>query len=319
MAPNARFLWKTPPSPSISVGNLAMGGRGKTPVVAYIARLLVEAGERPAILSRGYGRRVAEDGVVIVSDGVDIRADLDRAGDEPLLLARSVPGAVVLVCDQRAIARALAAAVLDVTVHLFDDGFQHRAATRDVDIVLVSAADLADRRVPFGRLREPVSALRRAHALVVDGQAGDDEVRRARAAGLPAAAPVFSLHRALGEPQPLEPERPWPAARAPVVAIAGIAGPERFTRALEAAGWTVARTLAFGDHHRYGARDLAQIARAVADTGAVAALTTAKDAVRLMPLRPLPVPVAFVPLHVAIEPADAFRVWLFDRLNEARA
>ena len=79
-----------------------MGGRGKTPLVAHIARLLLAAGERPAILSRGYGRRIQEDGVVVVSDGVHLHADLDRAGDEPLMLARAVPGAMVLVCDVRA-------------------------------------------------------------------------------------------------------------------------------------------------------------------------------------------------------------------------
>jgi tetraacyldisaccharide 4'-kinase len=103
------------------------------------------------------------------------------------------------------------------------------------------------------------------------------------------------------------------------VALAGIAGPARFTRALGDAGWTVARTRAFRDHHRYGARDLAAIARDVAETGAAGVLTTAKDAVRLLPLRPLPVPVALVPLDVSIEPAGAFRAWLLDRLSEARA
>src|SRR5204863_5351833 len=108
LSPKPRFLWKTGTSPIVSIGNIAMGGRGKTPLVAYVARLLVAAGERPAILSRGYARRVVEDGVVIVSDGTHLLADLDRSGDEPLMLARAVPGAAVLVCEQRAIAAALA-------------------------------------------------------------------------------------------------------------------------------------------------------------------------------------------------------------------
>ncbi len=102
-----------------------MGGRGKTPVVAYVARLLVEAGERPAILSRGYGRRRQEDGVVVVSDGRHLLADLDRSGDEPLMLARTVPGAAVLVCERRALAGALAERRFGATVHVLDDGFQH--------------------------------------------------------------------------------------------------------------------------------------------------------------------------------------------------
>jgi len=118
--------------PTVSVGNIAMGGRGKTPVVAHIARLLIEAGERPAILSRGYRRRRPEDGAVIVSDGTHILADIDRSGDEPLMLARMVPGAAVVVCEVRTVAAALASRVLRTTVNLLDDGFQHRAMRRDV-------------------------------------------------------------------------------------------------------------------------------------------------------------------------------------------
>ncbi len=139
-----------------------MGGRGKTPLAALVARLLVAAGERPAILSRGYGRRTREDGVVIVSDGTHMLADLDRSGDEPLMLARAVPGAAVLVCEQRAIAAALARRVLGATVLVLDDGFQHRSMRRDLDLVVVAPEDLRGRRAPFGRLREsPVRLARR--------------------------------------------------------------------------------------------------------------------------------------------------------------
>ncbi|HVT49144.1 MAG TPA: tetraacyldisaccharide 4'-kinase, partial [Vicinamibacterales bacterium] len=115
-----------------------MGGRGKTPVVALLARLLAARGEQPAILSRGYRRRRPEPGVVIVSDGRRLGADLDRSGDEPLMLARLAPSAAVLVCDVRATAAAVAETTLGATVHLLDDGFQHRAMARDIDIVLVT-------------------------------------------------------------------------------------------------------------------------------------------------------------------------------------
>ena len=138
---------------SVSVGNIAFGGRGKTPTVAYVARILRDAGERVAILSRGYGRRVVEDGVVVVSDGTHVLADLDRAGDEPLMLARDLPGVAVLVCDQRAVAGALAQHVLGATALVLDDGFQHRQMRRDLDIVLVAPGDLTGRRAPLGRLR----------------------------------------------------------------------------------------------------------------------------------------------------------------------
>jgi tetraacyldisaccharide 4'-kinase len=321
----------TPPRvPVVSVGNLAMGGRGKTPVVAAVARLLLQSGERPSILSRGYGRRRAEDGVVVVTDGRYLFADVDTAGDEPLMLARqlaagspvscrstSAPGAAVLVCDVRAMAAALAEERFGVSVHVLDDGFQHTSLRRDVDIVLVAADDLRDRRLPFGRLRSSVSTLRYADAVIVEK--GDDEARRGLASIVdPARTPVFALDRRLGEPMELLPSNDTgaPDRGMPVVALAGIANPGRFTRALEADGWQVADTAAFGDHHRYSRADLERIARTAAGRFV---LTTEKDAVRLLPLRPLPFRAAAVPLVATITPEPTFLAWLTDRLSEARA
>jgi len=303
-------------APVVSVGNIAMGGRGKTPTVAHVTALLIGAGETPAILSRGYGRRLAEDGVVIVSDGRHLRADLDRSGDEPLMLARQLPGAVVLVCDVRAMSAALAETALGATIHVLDDGFQHRSLQRDIDLVLVSPDDLDDRRVPFGRLRSPVRALASADAVIVDA---------ADAAGiLPrldrTRTEVFTLRRSLGAPFWLESQaadlgQVW-IDPGPVVALAGIAAPERFVRTLEAAGWQVADLIGFADHHRYSRRDLDRIATAARGRVVV---TTEKDAMRLLPLRPLPVPIAAVPLVASVEPADRFRSWLLARVAEVRA
>jgi tetraacyldisaccharide 4'-kinase len=282
---------------------------------------MVAAGERPAVLSRGYGRRRVADGVVIVSDGVHRLADLDRAGDEPLMIARAAPGAMVLVCDQRAIAGALATHHLGATVLLLDDGFQHRAMRRDVDLVLVTAEDLDDRRIPFGRLRESVRALSRADAVIVDGlpvattPAAARDLVRAR---VPSADRVFVLRRSLAAVTPLAGDRAPSPDDGPIVALAGIAHPERFSRMLAAAGWRVAETVAFGDHHQYRREDLTRIAGAVRRSGAVAALTTSKDAIRLLPLRPLPVPIAEVSLDATIDPAESFDEWIFRRLREAR-
>jgi len=303
----------------LSVGNLAMGGRGKTPTVACVARLLVAVGERPAILSRGYHRRQPEDGVVIVSDGRHLRADVDRSGDEPLMLARSVPGASVLVCDVRALAAAVAEAALDVTVHVLDDGFQHRSLQRDIDLVLVTPADLADRRMPFGRLRSSASALRQADAVIVDGaEAADISPQLDRFIDRAVTA-VFTLRRRLEAPQWIDAghvARPLPTPAEPVVALAGISDPTRFQRALEADGWQVATLLGFPDHHRYTPGDLARIATTA---GERAVLTTDKDAVRLLLHRPLPVAVAAVPLVATVEPEPVFRAWLLDRLAGVRA
>ena len=303
--------------PVVSIGNLAMGGRGKTPLTALTARLMVQAGERPSILTRGYRRRRPVDGVVIVSDGTHVLADLDRSGDEPLMLARTTPGAAVLVHEIRAVAGALAERVLGTTVHLLDDGFQHASLPKDVNLVVVAPEDLVGRRLPFGRLRSPVSSLRQADAVIVDGDLEPADQERLWAACRDTAE-MFTLHRTLEPPVPLEPGRPWPGGRVSVVALAGIARPSRFATALRAAGWDVRSTLEFGDHHQYGARDLDRITRTMRSSEALAVLTTEKDAVRLLQFRPLPVPVAAVPLQVVVDPAERFREWLLKRLNEAR-
>ena len=290
-----------------------MGGRGKTPLVAYIARVLLAAGERPAILSRGYGRRIQEDGVVVVSDGVHRTADLDRAGDEPLMLARAVPGAMVLVSDVRTLAKAYADRVLGATITILDDGFQHRAVPRDVDLVVVTTDDLKGRALPFGRLRESPSSLSRATAVVAD-----DELDAGGRASI--SNPVFNLRRSLGAPVPIDGAGALRAvpADAPIVALAGIASPERFGRALEAHGWRVARLLKFRDHHRYSAADLGRVAAAVRETGASLVLTTEKDAVRLLPLRPLPFAAAAVPLAITLDGPEPFDLWLMRTLRERR-
>jgi tetraacyldisaccharide 4'-kinase len=305
--------------PVISVGNLSMGGRGKTPTTACLARLLLAAGERPSILSRGYARRTVEDGAVVVSDGRHVLADVERSGDEPLMLARDVAGAAVVVCEQRVLAGVLAERALGCTVHLLDDGFQHLELARDVDIVIVSGADLDDRPVPRGWLREPIAAVAAADAIVID-EPDETRVADARAAiARVSNRRVFTMHRTLGEPVPLEHGRGMPARREPVLAVAGIARPERFRRSLELAGWVVADVLAFRDHHWFTPADLARIAETASRAGASAVLTTTKDAMRLLVHRPLPMACAHVPLTVTIGGAGECDAWLADRLYEARA
>lgn len=290
---------------TISVGNIAFGGRGKTPTVAHITRLLLEMGERPAVVSRGYGRRRVEDGVVVVSDGRRLLADLDRAGDEPLMLARDLPGVPVLVCEQRAIAGAMARHVFGATALVLDDGFQHRQMARDVDLVLVTPDDLKGRRVPFGRLREGPSALARADAVITTSEVG---------------LPVGTQNDLRGRFALVPHRSPLPLPKgARVFALAGIAEPERFTRAATEAGYVVGGAWAPGDHHRYTTADVTRLAREVKAAGAAGVLTTSKDAVRLLPLRPLPFAIYEWPMRVTIEPADRFAAWLRQRRDQARA
>ena len=289
--------------PVISIGNISMGGRGKTPLAALVAEILIDAGERPAILSRGYGREIAADGVTVVSDGHAVVSDLAHSGDEPLMLARAVPGAAVLVCEERALAGTLAERALGCTVHVLDDGFQHHQLHRDIDIVLVGEGDLSDRPLPLGRLREPVEVLEFADALIADGSSvpalQSSNVRGFRG----------SLTRSLGIHRS--------ATR--VFAIAGIARPERFFEALTSAGYELAGSLGFGDHHRYSAADVDRIRAAAVTAGAALIATTSKDMVRLEAFSGWPVPLIEIPLRVAVEPAAEFRAWLLAQLAEIRA
>lgn len=302
--------------PVVSIGNLSMGGRGKTPLAALVAQLLVDAGERPAILSRGYGRQIADDGVTIVSEGRPTAgggadtarfADLAHSGDEPLMLARAVPGAAVLVCEHRALAGALAERALGCTVHVLDDGFQHHQLHRDVDIVLVAPEDFTARVVPFGRLREPLDTLSEADAILLDGYAEPGAV--AKLPHCDGASFTGVLARQLGRPSVELP------SNARVFAVAGIAGPSRFFDALPRYGFEVVGSLAFRDHHAFTAADVARIATAAGASGAAAIVTTVKDAVRLEGLGPWPVPLVEIPLNVRVEPGEAFREWLMQAIR----
>lgn len=276
-------------------------------------------GERPAILSRGYARRDPVDGVVVVRDADGIRADLDRAGDEPLMLAHQLEGVSVLVCPDRYLAGRLAELHLGATVHVLDDGFQHFRLHRDADIVVVAHEDLppeggSSPTLPFGRLREPVDVLEAADALIyLDGEPRTAVGEPWRAAG--------------GERIADGARRTWHARRrqsgaplaGPVVAVAGIADPPRFFAALRSAGWTVARELPYRDHHRYSANDVASLSAAARSAGASAIVTTEKDLVRLLPFRPFAVPVTSVPLTLELDDAAGFDAWLRTRLAAARA
>jgi tetraacyldisaccharide 4'-kinase len=294
--------------PVISVGNLSMGGTGKTPIVAAIAQHLVDAGERPAILSRGYGRADQIDGVVVVSDGITIKESIERSGDEPLMLARQVPRAVVCVCPDRHLAGTLAERQLGCTVHILDDGFQHIELARHLDILVTTIGEIPNGRViPMGKLREPKDAAARAHFLVVTDATSGAAAAEAWTLGIQQSCGAV---RSLGEPSPirLKPDTtdttdsPWRPASAglKVLAVAGIAHPDRFVTMLRDAGWTVVDSMTFPDHHRYTAEDLAAIEAKRQSSGAEVVFTTDKDAVRLGAYDAYRVPLA-----VQFDPPDA--------------
>ncbi len=300
--------------PVISVGNLRVGGSGKTPIVAHIARLLVAQGERPAVLTRGYGRRIVSPGVTVVSDGQRVLAGLDDAGDEPLLLARELPQVAVLVGADRYLSGHLAETRFGATVHILDDGFQHLELARGTDLLLVGEDDLSDLPLPAGRLRESIAAAASADAaLVLAGYpSAADRIGRAFK-----VSPVFRVTRTLGVPRMIAGARDSVVvpSGSRVFAVAGIARPERFFADLTSVGWEIVGSMTYRDHHRFTRRDVERIAAAAKASSAAIVLTTEKDAVRLAAHVLDDLPAASVPLHVGVEPAEGFRDWLMGRLR----
>jgi len=288
--------------PVISVGNLSVGGSGKTPVVAALAGMLIDMGHRPAILSRGYGRRTG-DGVVVVSDGTRVLVPVEDSGDEPQMLARAFPKVPVLVCADRHLAGRLAEKQFDCTVMLLDDGFQHLTLGRNIDVLVMPASDLDDAVLPSGRLREPLDAASSADCVLVPGS--DDDV--ARVAATFDRMPVFRVTNLYAPLQGID--RPAPSG-ARVVAVAGIARPERFFSAVRAQGFELVHELRFPDHHWYSHSDLDRIGAIAKEAGADLVATTEKDAVRVAPQPGW----AVLPMMVDIEPRDRFLSWLRERL-----
>jgi tetraacyldisaccharide 4'-kinase len=300
--PNARQRLRRP---VISIGNIAVGGRGKTPLTASVARALLEMGERPAILSRGYARTARERAPVVVRDAQGIRADLARSGDEPLMLARQLPGAIVVSGPDRFAGGQLAESTLGATVHVLDDGFQHFALDRDVDIVLVAARDLQDSTLPSGRLREPPDVLIAADAIValdrfdppVEHAASFSARRRTAAATFESGGPA-------------RPNR--------VLALAAIADPDAFFADVVEQGFEVVAMRRFRDHHPFSASDVERLMREARAAGAAGLVTTEKDYVRLLPFRPFRLPIGYLPLTMDVEPPDEFRRWLLESMAAAR-
>ncbi len=275
------------PRPVVSVGNLTVGGAGKTPHVQFLAGWLFGLGVRVAILSRGYGRKTR--GVLWASRGKDGGAlsgredvDADRVGDEPALLARTLPGVPVLVGESRYAAGRECLRAIDIDAFLLDDGFQHLSLRRDADILLLDAiGGLGNRRpLPFGPLREPPDHARFADALVVSRCETPENGRTAVGTiPFPPERPVAFTRivpRALVDRNGVE--SPLPSGNREVVAFSGIAQNGRFEHALRESGFLVNRFFGFRDHHRYRPADLERI-RAAA--GGLPVLTTEKDMVRL--------------------------------------
>ena len=262
--------------PVVSVGNLSVGGSGKTPFVLLLGELLQARGVKFDILSRGYGRKTK--GVMLV----DPPGTSQDFGDEPLLMARRL-GVPVIVGEDRYAAGLFAEKNFGPQLHLLDDGFQHRSLARDFDIVLVTPEDTRDGLLPGGRLREPPRSLSRADAIVLTSGASGDLfpldgklLWRARRGILPKDVP----------PRP--------------VAFCGVARPKNFLLQLRTAGIEPVAEAFYRDHHAYTERDIQELLKLRQQSEAGGFVTTEKDAINLDGYLAALEPLAVVPVKMEL-------------------
>jgi len=298
--------------PVISVGNLTLGGTGKTPMVQCLARLLQAHGFQPAIISRGYGG-LARGKVNLVSDGANLLLDARAAGDEPRLLAETLPGIPVLTGIVRRLP-AREAVAMGCDVLILDDGFQHLQIARDIDLVLFQADRLAgnSRVFPGGELREPVAALRRATGFILTGVHAQNRERsqqfaallQTRFPGTPVSLTGYRLSATVGlTASGMIAECSRPAlAGARCFGFCGIAHPASFQETLERTGCTLAGFAPLGDHQRYSAALIEKIASQARRAGAEFLVTTEKDLVKLAPFSAdLPLPLVGLRMAVIVD------------------
>ncbi len=303
----------------ISIGNISVGGTGKTPVTMAVAQLLLEHGCRPAVLSRGYGRQGS--GIVLVSRGDGPLCSVSESGDEPYVLAEKLRRVPVCVAGDRVAGARHLIEACSPQVIVLDDGFQHRRLHRDLDIVLVDTGDFfANNRVlPAGPYREPASSLARADlVLVTDRETGAD-VDIAAFAGEAAlhgpalVAGVSFVHTELFYPGTGKTGPLTSLIGEKVLPVCGLARPEQFAETLRRAGAVPAQPVFFRDHVHYTERELAEITRGFYRSGASWLVTTRKDWVKLAQLRlPEDIPVAVLEMRAKLsERAQSFVLrWL---------
>ncbi len=291
-------------APVLSVGNMTMGGTGKTPLVLYITQMLLRLGYHPAVLSRGYGRM--EPGTVhIVAPGDVVPSPAGILGDEPALIRRYAPGAFLGIASNRFLAGELIAKQLSHPVFILDDGFQHRRLRRDLDIVVVdgSRSLKADRVFPRGTLREPLSGLRRCNIVLIND--ARDAAKTGRVIKeIRQCHPTAVVFRCTQTIRALVPFSAWAEENATQAAVpstaflvAALGNPERFEQDVRALGVEVLGTKFYRDHARLAPKDWADCIRQAHRKRADAIILTEKDAIKLLD------PPEF-PLLVAVQSTD---------------
>ena len=278
----------------VSVGNITVGGTGKTPLVALIAEQLFESGEKVGILTRGYGRENPKRRV-LVSDGERILADAKQSGDEPFELARKLLGKAVIIADaDRVSAGIWAREKFGITAFVLDDAFQHRKVKRDTDIVLIDATNPFGngKTLPFGILREPLANLKRADLIVITraNLIKDISNLKSEVKQYNPTCPIYIAENRISnltELKDFQANSPSTADRRPPTAdrcfaFCALGNPNNFYEQLRQENFDLVSTRDFPDHHFYTPRDIAEISEKAQSVGANVLLTTAKDAVKLV-------------------------------------
>ena len=306
--------------PVVSVGNLTVGGTGKTPLVAYVAKTLLGRGLKPAILTRGYGRGGGPR-LIAIDPGPSRAPDPRRVGDEPALLARQLPDVPIVVSSDRYRGGHVAEERFGVDVHILDDGFQRLSLARALDIVALDATQQLSNAslLPAGRQREPLSAMRRADvAVFTRTELGANCALRDLAGRINPAVELFNACTkpdgltdiVSGKVYPLDAFQ-----REPVYAFCGVGNPQAFFADVEAWGFRLAGQRSFSDHHVYSNRDHFALRRAATMTGAKALVTTEKDAMNLPSSVEWAVPVLAFRIKIELLEAGAFEETLLSFLR----
>lgn len=303
--------------PVISVGNLVLGGTGKTPTVIFLARFLSKQGYTVGIVSRGY-RGSSNLAVNVVSDGTSKSLDPAKFGDEPVLMASSLEKVPVLTGKKRIFPCLHAIEQLGVDCIILDDGFQHMTVHRDINLVLFDATTLAgnSRIFPGGPLREPVAALERSTAFLITGQTEANKKRsnafkellETKFPSIPAYRSSYCSPALFSQNDQVD----VPADLGPGFLFCAIANPERVQKSAVDIGIDVAATRYLQDHFRYNQQEIDNLCREAKEVGAKFIFTTAKDQVKLNKLHfSLPLYV----LNIQQSPEPEFNQYILDQLK----
>lgn len=271
------------PVPVIVCGNLTVGGSGKTPLAMWLAAKLLERGRRCAIVSRGYGARIGAP--LAVSDGSGPLVGPGEGGDEPVMMAEKLKGAPIIASPKRIEGVLMAAEKFGSDIVVLDDGYQHLALDRDVNILVVDSEKDPARQflLPRGPLREPPSAARRAD-IVVYARCGDRPAEGFNwLSGYAPAERTFAMRHLPAGARRLGGGEEAGLQGRKVYGLCGVGNPGAFKQTLERSGAEVVGFEAFPDHHRYRAADLAATEKNAASMGAEALAVTEKDAVKIDP------------------------------------